>query len=160
MLLWCYNWIHCELSWKCFLLPVCICINSPSTRCIQAYAICQDEGCLVWKGFSRGREGGEGRGGGGGAERAVSQCCLCLVWSVMSWRDRGLQSRPLFRFSFLSFKVPHRKASLANVREGKHSTSSLALNLMLLGGTKQNAYIFAVATMPLLFQQVYYMNVC
>lgn len=31
-----------------------------------------------------GGRGGEGRGGGGGAERAVSQCCLCLVWSVMS----------------------------------------------------------------------------
>lgn len=26
-----YNWIHCELSWN-VLLPVCICINGPSTE--------------------------------------------------------------------------------------------------------------------------------
>lgn len=38
-----------------------------------------------------------------GVERAVSQCCLCLVWSIMSFCDWGLQS--CFVFSFLFFAL-------------------------------------------------------
>lgn len=53
------------------VLFACMCLcDRAICRCIQVYAIWQDEGCSVLKGLNL----WEGR-----VRRAVNQCCLCLV---------------------------------------------------------------------------------
>lgn len=84
--------------------------------------------------------------GTGWVQRAVSQCCLCLVWSMMSRLDRGRQSYtffflpPFFHLKFIA--KPHlqllEKGALNQLTGPEFDAS----------GSNKNISIFAVATLP------------
>lgn len=97
-----------------FSLPVCICMNGPSADTYKLMQYANMKAVLYQKDLVH------------GVGRAVSQCCLCLVRSIM-WLGTPLK----ILFSYIEDYSLHLSLFCKCLRWHVHSSSLVAMHLML-----------------------------